>query len=209
MTARDQLQGYYFVTDAGLSRAGNLSDVARAAAAGVGTVQYRAKAGSTRALYEEARALREVCRPALFLVNDRVDLALAVGADGVHLGQDDLSCEVARGLLGPHRVIGVTVHTVAEAVAAERDGADYVGVAPIFSTLTKADAGAPGGLELVRSVRAAVALPLVAIGGIDLANAPGVIAAGADAICAISAVVRAVDVAVEIAEFQRLFAARS
>lgn len=209
MTARERLRGYYFVTDAGLSRAGNASDVASAVAAGVGTVQYRAKEGTSRALYEEARALRERCRPALFLVNDRVDLALAVDADGVHVGQDDLSCEVARGLLGPRRVIGVTVHTVAEAMAAEKDGADYVGVAPIFSTLTKADAGAPGGLELVRSVRAAVSLPIVAIGGIDLANAPGVISAGADAICAISAVVRAPDVAAEIAKFQRLFAAGS
>jgi len=98
---------------------------------------------------------------------------------------------------------------VAEAIAAEKDGADYVGVAPIFSTLTKADAGAPGGLELVRSVRAAVSVPIVAIGGIDLTNAPGVIAAGADAICAISAVVRALDVAGEMAKYQRLFSGRS
>lgn len=201
----ERFRGYYFVTDTGLSRAGNTSDVANAAAAGVGVVQYRAKNGTSRALYEEARALRALCTPALFLVNDRVDLALAVGADGVHVGQDDLPCEAARALLGPERIVGVTAHSVAEAVRAERDGADYVGVAPIFSTKTKADAGVPRGVELVREVRAAVSIPIVAIGGIDLTNARSVIAAGADAICAISAVVRAPDVALEIDAFQRLF----
>lgn len=205
MSGRERLRGYYLVTDAGLSRAGSARDVATAAAAGVEVIQYRAKEGSTLALYEEARALRALARPALFLVNDRVDIALAVQADGVHVGQDDLPCPVTRALLGPDRIVGVTVHDVEEARRAEREGADYVGVSPVFGTRTKADAGAPGGLALVRAVRAAVSLPVVAIGGIDLANAPGVIAAGADAVCAISAVVCAADPAAEIRRFQALF----
>jgi thiamine-phosphate pyrophosphorylase len=203
-----RLQGYYFVSDAGLSLAGNASDIAAAAVAGVTVLQYRAKEGTSRDCYEEARALRALCPKALFLVNDRVDLALAVGADGVHVGQDDLPCEVARALLGPGRVIGVTAHSVEEAHRAERAGADYVGVAPIFSTKTKADAGPGRGVELVRAVRAAVSIPIVAIGGIDLTNAASVIAAGADSICAISAVVRSPDVGAEIAKFQRLFSRR-
>jgi thiamine-phosphate pyrophosphorylase len=205
MSARERLRGYYFVTDAGLSRAGNARDVASAAAAGVTVIQYRAKEGATRALCDEARALRALAGSALFLVNDRVDVAQAVEADGVHVGQDDMPCAMARSILGEDKIIGVTVHDVEEARRAEQDGADYVGVAPVFRTATKADAGAPGGLELVRAVRAAVGLPIVAIGGIDLANAPGVIAAGADAVCAISAVVKGADVAAEIRRFQALF----
>ena len=205
----DRLRGYYFVTDSRLSRGGNAHDVASAVAARVGVVQYRAKEGTSRGSYEEARALRALCPSALFVVNDRVDLALAVGADGVHVGQDDLPCDVARTLLGPDRIIGVTARSVAEAVLAERAGADYVGVSPVFRTLTKADAGVPGGLELVLAVRAAVSIPIVAIGGIDLANTKSVIAAGADAICAISAVVTALDVVAEIGKFQRLFLPRS
>ncbi len=149
--------------------------------------------------------MRELCRHTLFLVNDRVDLALEVGADGVHLGQEDLPCHEARKLLGPDKIIGVTVHTVAEALAAQAGGADYLGVSPIFSTATKADAGAPTGVALLSEIRRRVTLPLVAIGGITLANAPGVIAAGADAVCAISAVVTRPEVQAEIDKFQKLF----
>ncbi|HUK66426.1 MAG TPA: thiamine phosphate synthase [Anaeromyxobacteraceae bacterium] len=207
MRNRQRVAGYYFVTDAVLSRAGNLSDVRGAQSAGVGVVQYRAKQGSSRALYHEALALRSICREALFLVNDRLDLALAVGADGVHLGQEDLPCLIARRLLGPDKVVGVSVRSAAEAREAERDGADYVGVSPVFSTQTKADAGAPAGLEAVREVRRAVTLPVVAIGGIDLDNAAEVIRAGADSVCAISAVVCASDVEAEIRKFQGLFRA--
>jgi thiamine-phosphate pyrophosphorylase len=149
--------------------------------------------------------LGELCRHTLFRVNDRVDVALEVGADGVHLGQEDLSCHEARKLLGPDKIIGVTVHNVAEALAAQAGGADYLGVSPIFSTATKADAGDPTGVALLNEIRRRVTLPLVAIGGITLANAPAVIAAGADAVCAISAVVAHPDVKSEIGKFQRLF----
>jgi thiamine-phosphate pyrophosphorylase len=205
VTARERLAGFYFVTDAALSRAGNTSDVRSAIAAGVGVVQYRAKQGSTRELCQEAAALRAACGAALFLVNDRADVALAVGADGVHVGQDDLPCAVARRLLGPGKVVGVSVGSAEEAREAERAGADYVGVSPVFSTRTKLDAGAGRGLETLRQVRRAVSIPVVAIGGIDLGNAAAVVAAGAHALCAISAVVTAADVAAEIRRFQALF----
>jgi thiamine-phosphate pyrophosphorylase len=199
------MKGYYFITDAGLSRAGNLSDVAAAMAAGVRVVQYRQKQGRTPDLVAEARQLRRLCRQTLFLVNDQVDVALEVNADGVHLGQEDLSCLEARKLLGPDKIIGVTVHNVAEALAAQAGGANYLGVSPIFSTATKADAGVPTGVALVAAIRGRVPIPLVAIGGITLANAPAVIKAGADMVCAISAVVAQADVRTEIDKFQALF----
>jgi thiamine-phosphate pyrophosphorylase len=111
----------------------------------------------------------------------------------------------ARRLLGKKAVIGVTVHDVAQAREALRGGADYLGVSPIFATSTKKDAGKAAGLGLIREIRAVTRLPLVAIGGIDLANAPRVIAAGADCVCAISAVVTSRDAKKEIARFQALF----
>lgn len=199
------MTGYYFITDAALSRHGNIHDVKAAIAAGVEVVQYRAKEGSTRELCLEAARLRKLCRNSLFLINDRVDIALAVGADGVHLGQDDLPVPVARKLLGARRIIGVTTHTLAEAIQAERQGADYLGLSPIFSTVTKADAGKPAGLKLIERVRRAVKTPLIAIGGITLDNAPKVIGAGADGLCALSAVITSKNVKAEIQKFQRLF----
>jgi thiamine-phosphate pyrophosphorylase len=203
------MRGFYFITDAALSRAGNVSDVIQAVAAGVRVVQYREKNSPPDRMRQEARELRRLCRSVLFLVNDQVEVALEVGADGVHLGQDDLPYDAARKMLGPEKIIGVTVHNVEEALDAARLGADYLGVSPIFSTRTKADAGAPGGLALLREIRARVSLPLVAIGGITLANAREVVRAGADGLCAISAVVTSPEVKVEIARFQELFAETS
>lgn len=200
------MRGYYFITDTGLSREGNGSDVKNALAAGVGIVQYRAKEVSTRLMLAEALELKELCQGAIFLVNDRVDVALAVDADGVHLGQDDLPYETARRLLGPGKIIGITVSSLTEALTAARQGADYLGVSPIFFTRTKLDAGTPTGLALLREIRNAVDLPLAAIGGITLTNAAEVVAAGADMICAISQVVTHPDVCVAVKKFQKLFA---
>lgn len=200
------MRGYYFITDAGLSRGGNAADVRLAEESGVPLVQYRCKAASSAALYAEAMVLRTLCRRAKFLVNDRVDIAAAVGADGVHLGQDDLPIAAARKILGPGKIVGLTVHSVAEAQGAAAAGADYLGVSPIFATATKKDAGPPAGLALLQAIRAAVPLPLAAIGGITLDNAPAVIAAGADMVCAISAVVADSDPAGRMAAFARLFA---
>jgi thiamine-phosphate pyrophosphorylase len=199
------MKGYYFITDAVLSRRGNMSDVQSALAAGVKIVQYRAKAVETRQMLAEAGELKKLCRGALFLVNDRVDVALAVGADGVHLGQGDLPYKSARRLLGSGKIIGISVSNLEEAQAAASQGADYLGVSPIFFTSTKADAGPPTGLTLLKEIRNEVSLPVAAIGGITLTNAPEVIAAGADMICAISEVVSRPDVRGEIARFQKLF----
>lgn len=199
------MKGYYFITDTALSLAGNVSDVENAVSAGVRFIQYRDKKASSRELYEEASVLREICKDAVFIINDRVDIALSVGSDGVHLGQDDLDCAVARKILGDGRIIGVTVHDVSEARQAEKAGADYVAVGPIFATGTKSDAGKPLGAGMILEVKNAVSVPVVAIGGIDLDNAPLVVKAGADSICAISPVVTKKDVKIEIGKFRKLF----
>jgi thiamine-phosphate pyrophosphorylase len=200
------IKGFYFITDAGLSRAGTQSDVREAVDAGVTAVQYRCKDACVRTMLEEAIAIKKLCAGGpLFIVNDRVDIALACDADGVHLGQDDMPLSEARRLLGRSKVIGVTVHSEAEARRAAEESADYLGVSPVFPTKTKPDAGPAAGLALLRAVRAAVPLPLVAIGGIGLSNARDVIAAGADALCAISAVATKDDAGAEIRKFQRLF----
>jgi thiamine-phosphate pyrophosphorylase len=199
------MRGLYFITDACLSRKGNISDVRQALKARVEVVQYRDKQKSTRELFEEALQIRKICKDAVFLVNDRVDLALAVKADGVHLGRWDLPYPVARKLLGPKKIIGLTVHTLQQALEAQKLGAQYIGVSPVFGTRTKQDAGPPVGLELIRRIKNRVSTPVIAIGGIDLAHAQDVVLAGADGLCAISAVVTKKDVRREIEKFQKLF----
>lgn len=199
------MKGYYFITDSGLSRAGNIDDVMQAAACKVEVVQYRNKNAETREIYEEAVRLRKICRNLTFLINDRIDIALAVDSDGVHLGQSDMPFKTARKLLGPEKIIGVTVHNPEEAVQAQRLGADYLGVSPIFQTATKVDAGKPAGIFLIEEIRREVDIPLVAIGGINHSNAPAVIRAGADGLCAISCVVAKDDVSAEIKKFQDMF----
>jgi thiamine-phosphate pyrophosphorylase len=186
-----RISGYYFITDARLSRAGNISDVRSALSCGVGVVQYRNKDAAARQMYDEALQLGQMCREAgaACLINDRLDIALAVDADGVHLGQSDMPLAVARKLLGPEKIIGLTVHNLAEALQGQSLGADYLGVAPIFSTTTKPDSGKPAGVGLIEQIRKEVSLPLIAIGGINHCNARQVIAAGADGLCAISCVV--------------------
>ena len=199
------MKGYYLITDSGLSRAGIISDVEQAVDCGVEVVQYRNKKGDTREMYEEASRLREICQDAAFLINDRIDIALAVDADGVHLGQSDMPYGAARKLLGQDKIIGITVHNLQEALEAQALGADYLGVSPIFQTQTKADAGRPAGITLIEEIRLRVDTPLVAIGGITLANAPQVIKAGADGICAISCVVAKEDAGAEMKKLQDLF----
>jgi thiamine-phosphate pyrophosphorylase len=203
--ARRLLNGYYFITDDRLTRQGIQRDTVDVLRSGVTVVQYRRKDGPSRLLYQEARELRALTHGACFLVNDRVDIALACGADGVHIGQSDLPTAVARHLLGPDRILGVTVRSVEEARLAEAAGADYLGVGAIFGTSTKADAGPPVGLDLLREIGQAIRLPIAAIGGITLENAPAVIAAGAHMVCAISAVVTGPRPAEAARRFQDLF----
>jgi thiamine-phosphate pyrophosphorylase len=202
---KGKISGYYFVTDSGLSIAGDEDDVRSAVRAGAGIIQYRDKEAGGMEMLERAKRLRSLCGGALFIVNDRVDVALACGAGGVHLGQDDLPCETARKILGKRAVIGVTVHSAAEARKALSDGADYLGVSPIFATGTKKDAGPAAGVKLVEEIRVFSPVPIVAIGGINLENAQSVIRAGADAVCAISCVVTKIDVEAEVRKFQALF----
>jgi len=197
------MKGYYFITDASLSLAGNISDVKNALAAKVRVVQYREKYKSTREMYKEALKIRALCKNTIFLVNDRVDIALSVKADGIHLGQDDLPYYVARRLLGKKKIIGLTVHSVKEAREAERLGADYISLSPIFATSTKQDAGRPVGIELLKKIRRYISIPIIAIGGINSSNAKEVILAGADGLCAISAVITKQNVRQEIDKFQK------
>ena len=151
-----------------------------------------APGGTLLALANEVvqRAATVGCR---VIVNDRLDVALACGAAGVHLGQDDLPLEDARRVAGDRVVIGVSTHDVAEARAAEDGGADYVGFGPMFATTSKADAVAPRTLDGLRAVRAAIRIPIVAIGGIAPAHAPAILAAGADAVAMISALAASPD----------------
>ena len=181
-------------------------DVARAAlAAGVGCIQLRDKSGDTRDILSTGEQIASLCRGAgaLFIVNDRPDIALALGADGVHLGGQDMPIAVARKLFdqaGRRMMIGASVATAEESARAATEGADYVGVGPIFATATKADAGPALGVEAIALVKEASSLPLVAIGGINADNAARVLQAGADAVAVISAVSRAEDMEKAAAE---------
>jgi thiamine-phosphate pyrophosphorylase len=203
------MRGYYFITDASCSAAGNMRDVEQAVAIGVSLIQYRDKSAPTRALFDEALKLKALCRKghSRLIINDRLDIAMAVDADGVHIGHEDLPYPDARRLLGKEKIIGVSVHSVQEALEVREAGADYLAVGPIFPTSTKADAGPPCGLEMLRAIRniCGTQIPIVAIGGIDLLNVRMVVGAGADMVCAISAVVSKPDMAAEIGKFQREF----
>lgn len=186
----------YLVTDDALAGGRSIEwIVAEAVAGGVTCVQLREKHAESRAYYERARALRERLRPLgiPLIINDRLDIALAAGADGVHLGQGDLPCVEARRIAGPNFLIGISVSTTAEAQAAARDGADYLGISPIFDTPTKTDTPPATGIDGLRAIRAAVSLPLVAIGGIKAENAAAVVRAGADGIAVVSAIMAAAD----------------
>lgn len=169
-------------------------EIATAAyAGGAGVVQYRHKGVSTRELFLWAQQLAALAREQgkALIINDRVDLALAVRATGVHLGPDDLPVSAARRVLGPTALIGASVSTVEEAIEAEAEGASYLGVGCIYGTASKDDAGDPVGPGRIAEIRAAVRLPLVAIGGITPAHIPELIAHGADGIAVITAVTRA------------------
>ena len=193
---------FYLVTDSKLSKKGILSDVKEAVEAGCQIIQYREKNKSTQKMIYEASEIKRICRNnAKFLVNDRIDIALAVDADGVHLGQNDMPIEIARKLLGKDKIIGLTVHNVDEAIEAENKGADYVGLGPIFDTVTKKDAGEGIGPDKIRGIKKSIKIPVVAIGGINMDNCESVIQNGADCLVAIYAVVGSDDIKSEIKNF--------
>jgi len=186
----------HLVTDRSLSQGRSLVEVVReAVAGGVTCVQLREKQASTREFVAEARAIKTLLaaqeRHIPLIINDRLDVALAVGADGGHLGQSDMELCDARRIAGANFIIGISVESVADARAAAAAGADYLGISPVFATATKTDTASPLGLEGIRAIRAAVSLPLVGIGGINQDNASAVLQAGADGVAVISAIVSA------------------
>ena len=189
----------YLLADTGLVPAERLPEVVAAALrGGVTAVQLRAKTATTLEQLELARTLKELCRAAgaPFVVNDRVDVALAAEADGAHvghIGEEDLSPTDARRLLGPDAVVGVSVGSSQEARAATAQGATYVSAGPMFATSTKSNAGPAAGEALLRHVRAATGLPVVVIGGITPERAGPLYAAGADGVCVGAAILRAAD----------------
>ncbi|MFQ5886856.1 MAG: thiamine phosphate synthase [Anaerolineae bacterium] len=188
----------YVITDAKLSRGRSHLEVAQAAIeGGASIIQFRDKEMTTRQLVETAGKIKELTEEAgiPLIVNDRLDVALAVDADGVHVGQDDMPAALARQLIGPHKILGVSASTVEEALQAEKDGADYVSASPVFTTPTKPDTPPPTGLEGLRAIVEAVNLPVIAIGGINEKNAAEVMEAGAQGVAVISAVVSAPDIA--------------
>ncbi|XXF80305.1 thiamine phosphate synthase [Myxococcaceae bacterium GXIMD 01537] len=180
---------------------------ARLLAGGGRVLQLRMKRTPMRQALAAARAVVAACREsgALCLVNDRVDLALLAGADGVHVGDEDLPPEAARELLGPHRVLGVTVRDAAMARAAQEAGADYVGLGPLFGTTTKQVAAPVLGLARFAEVVAACPLPVVGIGGVGLANIAQVAAAGAHCAAVVSDALLAEDVAGRVRQLTAAF----
>jgi thiamine-phosphate pyrophosphorylase len=195
MTDRS-IRGLYVIIDPQQTRGRDPTEVARLALGGGACIlQWRDKLRDKGDQLPEARAIRDLCRAhdALFFVNDHVDLALAIDADGVHLGRSDLPLSLVRPWFPSGFLLGASTNTVEEAQQAEREGATYVAVGSIFATATKEDTR-PAGLERLREVRAAMSLPLVAIGGIGEENVDAAIAAGADAVAVISAVCQADDV---------------
>jgi len=196
----------YFITDRTLSRSGVISDVAAAIRGGVRVVQYREKALPKEKMIKEAKELAGLCKKAkvIFIVNDFIDVALACDADGVHLGPCDTPLAKARKALGNGKIIGVTAGSIDEAKRFEREGADYIGLSPVFATGTKKDAGQPAGLSVVREAGKKLRIPFVAIGGINRENLDSVLDAGAKSVCMISAIIKSEDIEKEVKAIRRI-----
>jgi thiamine-phosphate pyrophosphorylase len=191
---RDTDWSVYVITDRHVAGDRSILEVVRATIqGGVTVVQFREKTATTREMVELGRALHAITQPAdvPLIVNDRLDVALAIDAEGVHVGQDDMPAALARQLIGPNRILGVSAGIVEEARQAERDGADYLGVGDVYGTPTKPDAGTPIGIAGLAKITQAVSVPVVAIGGITLNNVAAVIEAGAVGVAVISTIVGA------------------
>ncbi|MCK9909629.1 thiamine phosphate synthase, partial [Microbacteriaceae bacterium K1510] len=192
-----------------------ISTVYEAVLGGVGSIQFRDKGSKLHAgeRLPLAKQLQAVCREhdVLFFINDDVELAVQIQADGIHVGQDDLPLTEVRKLVGPDAYIGISAGTVEEALAAKRGGADYLGVGAMYATASKADAGEPIGPAGVREIREAVGreFPIVGIGGINVGNALSVLEAGVDGIAVISAISKAKSPRSAASELNRVIAGRS
>jgi len=200
------------VTDRSLANGRSLADlVAGAVKGGVTMVQLREKTASTRAFIEEARALKRLLAPlhVPLVVNDRIDVALAAGADGAHVGQNDMPVAFVRQLLGPAAIVGLSISELAEVRSVDVELADYLGVGPVFAQSTKLDAKPPLGLEVLAKIRRASRKPIVAIGGVSAANAGAVWSAGADGIAVVSAIMGAEDPMAAAAGLRQISANRT
>lgn len=198
----------HLVTDSAQCGARGLLDVVAAAVrGGASCVQLREKTLDTRAFVERARALKTLLAPlhVPLIINDRLDVALACDADGVHVGQSDMPAEVVRRWL-PTALIGLSIESLQQLSAAENAPADYYGISPVFATASKSDAAPALGLEGVRMIRARTQRALVAIGGIDAGNAAAVMAAGADGVAVVSALCAASDPAAAARALRRAIA---
>jgi len=185
------LGGLCFITDRSIC---NLSCEEMSLAVlktGVKWIQYREKDKTRKEMYEDSVRLRGLTKDhqAVFIVNDYADIALSVDADGVHLGQDDLPLREARSIMGREKIIGISTHNVEQAIAAEKEGADYIGFGPVFHTTTK-DVGNPKGADMLREIKKQVRIPVIAIGGINLENLELVLDTGIDAVAVSSAILR-------------------
>ena len=181
----------HILTDSAIqSRFGHVELAELAIRGGADMIQFRQKTGTTQELIAEAKRVRALCRRlgVPLIVNDRIDVAIAADADGVHLGRDDFPIRLARRILGPHRIIGGSAGSIEEAQAAYDEGADYLGCGPVHATATKPDAGPAAGVDLVSAIARAISLPVVAIGGITEADVEPLLRAGAHGIAVISAV---------------------
>ena len=196
----------YLVTDDDCLKGRQLLPcVEQALAGGVTLVQYRAKNTDGGVMYREALALKALCDKyqVPLIINDRLDIAQAIGAAGVHLGQDDLPCAVARKILGDAYIIGVSAHNPLEAVQAVRDGADYLGCGAVFGTATKQDV-AKLGVANLRAIRSAVQIPMVGIGGINLANYAEVLSTGADGAAIVSGILAQDDIKLTVEKLAQI-----
>jgi thiamine-phosphate pyrophosphorylase len=205
-TAR--LRGLYVITDEALSPGRMHVAIATAALeGGARIVQLRDKNSSDRKFYEDAIVIRRLTREygALFIINDRVHIAMAAEADGVNIGQNDIPIAAARRLLGPNAIIGVSADNIEQAKQAQTEGADYVGFGPVFPTNTKLDAGPVSGIETLRMVCAELCVPVVAIGGIGVPNIAQVAETGAACVAVVSAVVCAEDMVAATRELVERF----
>jgi thiamine-phosphate pyrophosphorylase len=199
--------GLYVITDEGIARGLSHVEIARKVAeGGADVIQLRDKARTGKDMLSIAVQIREIARSSgvTFIINDRLDLAMASDADGVHLGQEDLPVPFARRVSPRGFIIGTSVRTVQEALIAETEGADYVALSPIFDTPTKSDAGPGKGLERLKEIKSAVSIPVIAVGGIGRGNVRQVMDAGADGVVVISAIVGQKDIAKATAELRSL-----
>jgi len=198
----------YALTDEALSKGrSNLEVVDQLIQAGITFLQYREKEKTAREMYEQCSAIRKMTRAAkvTFVIDDFVDLALAVDADGVHIGQDDLPVQIVRKLIGPNKVLGLSTHCPEQLHLAEKLGfVDYIGVGPVFATQTKKNVSAPVGLDFVKYAATHGKLPFVAIGGIKEHNIADVCAAGARTTAVVSAIVGAENIGETAKKMQKL-----